>query len=121
MRANTIEGAVFAGLLAAPMHAITASALAALACVLGAVSFQPVALQCRAAVLRFALVTDELDLYDARLAEAREHDEALLAPPSHQWISDGVLQRLLRARHSALSLPAGIRDKIKLQSYINTL
>lgn len=68
-RANTIEGAVLAGQQAAPMYAIIASTLAALASDSAAVSFQPVALQY------------ELELYDAWLAEAQDHDEALLAPP----------------------------------------
>lgn len=41
----------------------------------------------------------------------------LLPPASHHRISAGVLQRLLRACRSAVSLPARIRDKISPQSH----
>lgn len=91
-RANVIEGAVLAELLAAPMYAIIAAALAALADDLPALSFQSVALHCRAILLHFAMIAVELEVHDARLAQAQESDDALVSPPSHDWISDVVLE-----------------------------
>lgn len=68
------------------MYAIIATALAALARDAASISFQPVA-QCCAAMLRFAMTTDALDLYESRLCRARDSDEALLAPPGYATAS----------------------------------
>lgn len=115
-RASVIEASVLAALLAAPMHAITASALSACNRHSRTATFIPLALQCRAALLRFALTMGELDGYSDRLSHARASDDALLAPPDRHWIRDGVLQRLLRARRDALALPLKFVQNLTLNS-----
>lgn len=52
-RAKVVEASAMAGMLAAPMYAITATALSAVAHDVRSFAFQPITLQCRAVLLRF--------------------------------------------------------------------
>lgn len=87
-RAGTVEAATLASILVAPMHAVTASSLSA--CVAGSrwVRYTPIDIQCRAALLRFALVTDELDEC-GDLRRARDSDDALILPRSPIGSAEG--------------------------------
>lgn len=116
-RAGVIEAATLASILAAPMHAIVASAFSACLAASRRLHCTPVDIECRAALLRFALVNPELDGYADRLQLARESDDTLLRPPTPEWVRDGILQRLLRVRRLALHLPPSIRAKIKPQPH----
>lgn len=101
--ASVLEGAALAGILAALVYAsivsVHSSRLRSRFC-------RRLLPACGVAVPRgyasFSMRRDGLEIYDARLTSAQECDEALLAPPAHHWITEGVLQRLRRARRSAL-------------------
>lgn len=111
-RAGVVEAATLASILASPMHAVTAPACSACLAESRRLRFTPEGIQCRAALMRFALISPEIDAYADRLQLARESDDALLRPPTLAWVHDGILQRLTRARRLALHLTPVIRDKI---------
>lgn len=82
-RASIVEAPAIAGVLAAPMHAIMAKAESSCTFCAHSSTIVPVSLQCRAASLRLALTIGGLDGYAARLAHARELDDALHSSGAH--------------------------------------
>lgn len=109
-RAGVVEAATLASILASPMHSVTAPAFSACFAESRRLRLVPVDIQCRAALMRFALVNPEID-------DSRESDDALLRPSTPTWVRTGVLQQLMRARRLVLHLPPVIRDKIKPQPH----
>lgn len=96
-QACLVEAATLAGILAAPMHTIRAAALSPRLACAPCVRYVSLALQCRAAMLRFSLVAEQLDGYAARLARTQAPGVVLLYSPEHDWVRDGVPKRFSRA------------------------